>query len=204
MATLVWDQTTDRRYASGVSRGVFYPLGGAGLVWDGLLEVEESEVDGVLSTYYLDGIRYLAVAEPGDYQAKVTALFAPAEFAPYEGLRSPIPGFFLTRQPKQRFNFSYRTEMGEDYKIHLLYNVLATPTTMAWETIGEVITTSSFEWEFDATPVIIPGFRPSAHFVIDSSSTPPEVLSDFEDLLYGTDVAPAAFPTTEQLLELFA
>lgn len=203
MTSLVWDQIDARRYEAGVSHGVFYPIDEPGVVWNGLVSITDQSVGAEQVSYYLDGVKYLDVIGSKDYQAVVTALSAPEGFASYMGDRPVVPGFRLAKQSKRRFNFSYQTIFGEGYKIHLIYNVLATLTTMRYATINNVSAPSVLIWTFDATPVVIPGFRPSAHYTIDSTKTDLELLDSIEDILYGTDISPPEFPTIEELIELF-
>ena len=203
MTALVWDQIKDRRYEAGVDHGVFYPLDGPGVPWNGLLSVQESFVGGEVTPHYLDGVKILDAIGGKNYQATVKAFSAPEEYSAYSGRKDVIPGFSLTNQPKRRFNFAYRTGLNDGYKLHLVYNVLATPIVGAYETIGAAINISQWEWKFDATPVAVPGFKPAAHFVVDSKRTPAKTLSKLENMLYGTISTAPVFPTIAELTAIF-
>lgn len=203
MTALVWDQVEDRRYEAGVNRGVFYPLDDPGMVWNGLISVDEGFVGAEQNFYHVDGIRYLDTIGSTDFQAEVTAFSAPPEFAACAGEMSIIPGFRLAKQPKSRFHFSYQTPFGDGYKIHLVYNVLATPTSKVHTTLSNTPDPTLFTWTFDATPVAAEGFKPSAHYVVDSNVTDPEILSALEGILYGTELVDPTFPAIEDLVALF-
>ena len=64
MAKLVWDQTGDRLYETGVSKGVLYPIqsDGAyskGVAWNGLSSVTESPSGAEANPIYADDMKYL-------------------------------------------------------------------------------------------------------------------------------------------------
>lgn len=202
MAILTWN--SDNRYETGIDSGVFYPMGEPGVAWNGLRSVTNGYDGSETNSYHVDGIQYLTVIGNRNYQAKVQAFSAPREFLSYLGYQQVIPGFILTGQPKPRFNFSFRTGIGiSEYKIHLLYNVLATPTFRTAETMSDSIEATNLEWTFDATPEFIPRFQASAYLVIDSSIVDPDVLRSLEDLLYGTDITDPTFPSIGVLIDLF-
>lgn len=203
MTILVWDQINDRRYEAGVSHGVFYPLGESGVVWNGLISVGEGFVGAEQTFYHMDGVKYLDTIGSTDFQAEVTAFSAPEGFSACAGEKSIVPGFRLAKQPKSRFHFSYQTPFGDGYKIHLVYNVLATPTSKIHTSLSDTPDPTIFTWTFDATPVAAEGFKPVAHYVVDSTKTDPEILSDLEEILYGTALVSPAFPAIEDLVVLF-
>jgi len=200
MSTLVWD---DRGYETGIDRGVLYlntiyP----GVPWNGLVSVEESAVGGEIETKHLDGINYLTVALGRYFQAVVSAFSAPREFSDYIGDKLVIPGFHITQQPKQRFNFSYRVTTDDGYDIHIVYNCLASQTDETNASIGESIEPELRSWTFDATPAILPDMRPTAHFIINSVSNP-TLVAELEDLLYGTPSLDPNCPTPIDLIAMF-
>lgn len=204
--TLVWD---DRSYETGVDRGVLYvpewSLSGTdwpGVAWNGLISVEEAHVGGDFLTQHIDGIGYLTV-EVGRYsQVNVSAFSAPREFSDFMGDKLVVPGFHMTQQPKPRFNFSWRVLTDVGYEIHLLYNCLASLGSDTNETIGDTVEPKVLDWVFDATPVIAPNIRPTAHFIINPLINP-VVAATLEDLLYGTESLPPNCPTVTQLLTMF-
>jgi hypothetical protein len=205
MAALEWDSLDERLgYEAGVSHGVFYPSVGPGVVWNGILSIDEDVEGGDTTKHYLDGVAFLTRVEAREFKAKLTALSAPKEFEPYSGKKGPIAGFSLTQQPKKRFNFAYQTGVGDDgCRIHLIYNVLATPDTTSRPTKGQSVTPAALAWELTATPVAVPGLRPTAHLMIDSTRVLPAVFDDVKDMLYGTVSTAPFFPAVDELLTLF-
>lgn len=202
MTRLEWD-TLPRRYETGVDRGVLYLPNGIGVPWNGLVTVEESHTGGDVSSYYFDGIKYLEQQNPKNFQATITAFTHPSEFSELMGELPVIPGFILTRQPRKRFGFSYRTLIGDgdDYKIHVVYNAMATPESRSYSTIDGSAFATSFSWKIDAVPPKSKTFRPSAHFVLDSTKTDLFTLRAIEDILYGTETRGARLPTSDELVD---
>lgn len=205
MTRLVWDQPGDRIYENGVSQGVFYGSDGVGIPWNGLASVEE-ENDTSLDPVYFDGLKYADVVTLGDFQGKMKAYTYPDEFLPYEGVDSWRSGFYLADQPNARFGLTYRTEINDDtgpsvgYKIHVLYNLLAIPSTKTYETLSLDSDPTDFEWDISAIPEQVDRFRPTAHVIIDSRRVDPLLLIDVENILYGSDEGSANLPDLNVLV----
>lgn len=203
MSTLVWDNTKVRMYETGIEKGVFYPSDGPGVVWNGLLSVVENLSGGEQGSYAADGVTYLNSVGARNYQATVQAFSAPREFSPYVGDLEVIPGFILTRQPRKQFGFSYKSLIANiGYKIHLVYNATATPTSRSYASTNDSPVPMNLEWKIDAVPVATAGYRPSAHYIVDSTKIDPADLATLEDILYGTDTAEPALPTVDDLVNL--
>jgi hypothetical protein len=192
MTRLVWDKAGERFYENGVSRGVFYGTDSKGIPWNGLTSIEEINEDSVEPLYF-DGFKYADLVTLGDFKGKLRAYTYPDIFALYEGMDVRQGGFFLANQPKTRFGLSYRTEINNDietqtgYKIHLLYNLIAIPSDKVYKTLSLDASPSDFEWEISAIPEHVDKFRPTAHVVIDSRKIDPFLLTDIEDIIYGTE-----------------
>jgi hypothetical protein len=221
MATLVWDQTGERFYQTGVDRGVLYLHDGRVAVWNGLTNVEESS-DIEIKSFYLDGVKYLEVLIPGDFQGKLSAFTYPDEFDSIMGIvdvgqgttpvENPIPGLYYYDQPPKSFNLSYRTIIGDDvegteygYKIHILYNIFASSDSISFNTFSDSgVEPVEFSWSLSGTPAAkIKGFRPTIHVSIDSTKTPPDLLKILEDMLYGTDIHEPGLPSIQDIAEFF-
>lgn len=200
MPRLSWETG---QYEAGVSRGVLYPKDGAGLPWNGLISVSEGFVGADRSSYYLDGIKFLETVGGRNYQAQVNAFSVPKGSEGFFGQKELIDGLRLGRQPKERFHFSYQTGLSDGYKIHLVYNVLATPTSRGYSSIGQEVTPSVLGWKLDSRPEPIPDFRPAAHVVIDSRRAAPDALGAIEAFIYGDDETDAFFPSIDELLLIF-
>jgi len=204
MTRLVWGNEQPQ-YETGIDRGVLYPLDSPGVVWNGLISVDQAFVGGETSPYYFDGIKYVETVSPKNYQATLSAYTAPEEFSPCIGDKSVVPGFVLTKQIREQFGLSYRTLNGDvGYKIHLLYNALASPSNTTHSTLSATVDPSVRSWTIDAVPIYDPTRRPSAHFVVDSTEVDPVVLNLIESTLYGTAEEAPRLPSVDELIDALA
>lgn len=219
MTKLLWDQIGERVYQLGVDRGVFYsPLHMVGIgyagrpqgfSWSGLVSVDEVH-EGVSSKpIFFNGIKTFDVVTDGDFSAKVKALTYPDEFMMFDGYVDTSEGLLLDSQPRDTFGLSYRTMVGNDvdgtdlgYKIHILYNLTSIADDIAVKTVDTNIEPIEFGWTFNGTPEPFPSNRPTAHLVIDSRTTRPEVLSLLEDYLYGTESVEPRLPTVSDIIDI--
>lgn len=206
MAKLTWNQEGQNRYEYGVDRGVFYPTDDAGVVWNGLLNVVESSNGGANNSYHYDGIKYMDSVAPRNYKATISAYSTPSQFRASEGERSVVPGFILTRQPRALFGLCYRTFVGPElgYKIHIVYNALASPTRRSHSTINAAGTPTTLAWKIDAVPPVRKKYRPSAHYIFDSLLMPEDILDTLEDILYGTENTPPRLPDPGEIENIVA
>lgn len=195
MTQLVWNRPEDRNYEYGVDRGVVYPSFWNGQVWNGLISIEEQFSDATVSSSYFDGVKYHQKVSGQAYRAVARAYSAPPELSYSEGNIPAIPGFILTRQPRQRFDLTYRTRVNEDhYKIHLVYNVLAVSNNRSRSTLKATSAPTVNTWQLTAAPVDSTIRRPAAHYILDSRKIDPDMLLDIENVLYGTDSTPPRLP----------
>lgn len=209
MARLQWDKVDERIYQGGVDRGVLYLQDGEVVPWNGLISMEETATSE-LKAYYLDGIKFLETLAPGEFEGKLTAITYPEEFDQAMGLAVVAPGLIVTEQPPKSFNLSYRTLVGNPvegtdygYKIHILYNLLAQPDTRTYATLSDADQGMEFAWTLTGTPPKINKFRPTVHLVIDSRTTPTDVMKLLEDRLYGSETFPPTFPSITEIGEYF-
>jgi hypothetical protein len=208
---LTWSAVGERFYEIGVDRGVLYVGNQPGVPWPGLIAVSENVSGGAAKPYYLDGIKYLNLATAEEFEATLEAFFSPPEFGPCDGVATIQNGLFATQQNRSQFNLCYRTKVGNDidgpdhaYKIHIVYNALATPSQRAYKTIGSSMSPDTLNWTVTTQGIANLGYKPTAHFVIDSRYTLPFRLNAIEDILYGSDIATPILPSAQDLLNLFA
>ena len=209
MGTLVWDQQGTRLYERGVDKGVLYPRIGDGVAWSGITSVEINPSGGSAKPYYIDGQKYQNLPGYEEFVAVLKAYTYPDEFAECDGTGRVHSGLFATQQPRKPFGLSYRTMIGTDnkpeygYKIHLVYNAMAEPTNRAYNTLGDSNDPLEFSWQISALPPATPGFRPTAHLIIDTRSSNPSAVADVEAMLYGTVEDAPRLPTIAELITVF-
>jgi hypothetical protein len=209
VAVLVWDKVGERVYQTGVDKGVLYLQDNTSAVWNGLTSVVESSTT-TLKEFFYDGVKYLGTLTPGDFSGKLNALTYPDELDKVTGVVSVAPGLSYYDQPPTSFNLTYRTRIGNDldgtdhgYKIHLLYNVLASYDDYTFETLKDELTPIEFSWSLSGTPPKMRGYRPTVHISIDSNETDSDILEYLEDILYGTDTTNPYFPSISEILDMF-
>ncbi len=204
MTRLSWGDPDARRYETGVDRGVLYPPDDAGVVWNGLVNVQQAYTGGDVKSLHYDGIKYLDFVSPRSFQATLTAFSAPEEFSEFVGNRAVSPGFILTNQPRRQFGLSYRTliDGGPQYLIHIVYNALASPSGRGYSSLAQAPQADTFSWTIDAVPSSSNTHRPSSHYIFDSTKTDPMALSIIEDILYGTDDDDPRLPAFDELVDI--
>lgn len=212
MSKLVWDKVGERFFETGVNKGVLYPQeGGAypkGVAWNGLTAVTESPSGAEASPLYADNIKYLNLMSAEEFGATVEAYTYPEEFAACNGEVELTAGVSIGQQKRIPFGMSYQTKVGNDvdselgYKIHLIYGAQAAPSEKAYATVNDSPEAITFSWELTTTPVEVPGFKPTASLVVDSTKVAPEKLAALEAVLYGTEAEEARLPLPAEVLEL--
>lgn len=210
MAKLKWGAAGQRFFEAGVDRGVLYVEGKPGVPWNGLVSVNEKASGGEPKGYYLDGLKYLNKSEPEEFEASVSAYTYPLEFTECDGTKSISNGLYVTQQKRKTFGLAYRSLVGNDtrgedhgYKIHLVYNALASPSDRGYSTLGDSIDPFNFTWKITTKPAIARGSKPASHFLIDSRETPALVMTQIEDILYGTDTKDPRLPSIPELFFIF-
>ena len=213
MPKIKWDQTGERYYETGVSKGVLYPYANnayaKGVAWNGLINVSESPEGAEATPLYADNIKYLNLMSAEEFKATIEAYTYPDEFAACNGEASLEEGISIGQQKRSQFGLSYQTKIGNDvdselgYKIHLVYGALAAPSEKAYATVNDSPEAITFSWEISTTPVEVPGFKPTASLVIDSTKVDPTKLAEFEKKLYGDETNEATLPLPSEVATLF-
>ena len=210
MAKLVWDQTGERLYETGVKMGVLYPqVAGAypkGVAWNGLTAVTESPSGAEATALYADDIKYLNLMSNEEFGATIEAYTYPDEFAACDGSAALVDGVYLGQQKRQAFGLCYRTVLGNDtesndygYKLHIIYGALAAPSEKAYATINDSPEAITFSWEVTTTPVAVNGFKPTACITIDSTKADETKLAALEAMLYGSESEEAKLPLPDEI-----
>lgn len=203
MSKLVWDQSGERYYETGVKMGVLYPqsTGGTyskGVAWNGLTAVTESPSGAEATALYADDIKYLNLMSAEEFGATIEAYTYPPEFAACDGSAEIATGVTIGQQKRTAFGLCYRTTIGNDtdgndhgYKLHIIYGAMASPSEKAYATINDSPEAITFSWEVTTTPVSVSGFKPTANLTIDSTKVESAKLAALEAILYGSDSEPA-------------
>ena len=204
MSKLIWDAIGERLYETGTKQGVLYPqVNGAyplGVAWNGLTGFTQSADGGEATDMWADDIKYLSIRSTENFKGTIEAYTYPDEFAECDGSAQPVPGVTIGQQNRKPFGFSYVTTIGNDteyndygYKIHLVWGATAAPSEKSYQTINDSPEAITFSWEIDTTPVVVTGYKPTAHMEIDSTKFKSESqkakLTALEAAIWGTDGA---------------
>lgn len=221
---LKWDEIGKHYYETGVRQGVLYPQNVSGtyptgVAWNGLTAVTESPSGAEATPVYADDIKYLNLASAEEFGATIEAYTYPKEFEACDGSAEIAVGVVIGQQKRTAFGLCYRTVFGNDtdgvdygYKLHLIYGAMAAPSEKAYATINETPEAITFSWAVTTTPVVVPGFRPTASLTIDSTKVDVAKLAALEEILYGKDattepVVPAVvarLPLPEEVITLLS
>lgn len=213
MSKLTWDGQGQKKYESGVSKGVLYlknnatPAKWVGVAWNGLTSVTESPEGAEKTDLYADNIKYASMRSAETFGGTIEAYTYPEEFGVCNGEASLTDGVSIGQQTREAFGLCYRTEQGNDespnygYKLHLVYNCTCSPSERAYETINDSPDAITFSWEFDSTPVAVADHKATSILVIDSTAFTTEALKAklalIEDALYGTSSEDPYLPTPD-------
>ena len=185
-----WDNPDERLFSSGLDRGVLYFDDLSVAPWNGLIGVDEIG-EGSSSVLYRDGNIYYADVDAQDFKAQVRAYFWPDAFGKALGIPQATEGFYVDGQKPRKFDFSYRTLIGSGgrgdrfgHQIHLVYNAKASIGTRQRKTQNNQIQLDEFTFDLVCVPVGLPGFRPSAHYILDTRSMDTSSVAELEHILY--------------------
>ena len=210
MTRIDWDRVGEHFFEAGIDRGVLYVDGNPGVPWIGLVNFNQSQSGGEAAERYLDGIKISNRTSPEQFEGTLEAYTYPVEFEPCDGTYRADNGLRITQQRRWPFSMVYRSKVGNDiaglekaYKIHLMYNLRAQPSDRGYRTLVEQNEPLTFSWKITSRAVAVLGHRPSAHYIIDSRDIPAELLTQVEDILYGTESTSPSIPSPGELLFLF-
>lgn len=213
MSKLVWDQTGERKYETGVDHAVLYPPHQTGVAWNGLTAVNESPSGAEPSAIYADNIKYLNLMSEEEFAATIEAYTYPDEFKEYIGEVEIAVGATIGQQGRKPFGLVYRTLISNDeegrehgYKIHLIFSCMASTSERNNTTITDTPEVVGHSWEISTTPIDVEGFKPTAKITLDSTKFAKaglsNVLKAIEDILFGTDKTNAKLPYPYELVNI--
>lgn len=222
---LTWDQSGEKKYENGISKGVLYKKDKTsgkwiGVPWNGLTSVTESPEGAEKTDLYADNIKYASMRSAETFGGTIEAYTYPEEFETCDGSASFGGGkITVGQQTRETFRLCYRTEQGNDedgakygYKLHLVYGCTCSPSEKAYETVNDSPDAITFSWEFDTTPIDVTGYKQTSLLVIDSTKfttqTEKDALADIEEVLYGAAgtggaaATPAELPDPDDILDM--
>lgn len=212
---LTWDETGEKLYETGVDRGVIYPITngayGNGVAWNGLRQVDESPSGAEPTNLYANNHKYLSLMSVEELGLTIGAYMSPEEFDACDGTKEIATGVYIKQQNRKHFGFTYRSLIGSDdegtdhgYKIHIIYDCLASPSERSHSSVNDSPEASELSWSVTTTavdPGVADADRTCA-IEIDSTKIDATKLTALENMLYGNGTSPATLPTIAQIIEL--
>lgn len=214
MSKLIWDNTGERTFESGIDHGVLYMMDetkayNQAHVWNGLVSIAESPEGAEPTDLWADNIKYASLRSAENFGGTIEAYTYPPAFAECDGSALVAPGVYIGQQGRKTFGLCYRTMEGDDtssdmnnYKLHLIWGASASPSEKTYETINDSPDAATFSWEFDTVPVVVTGHAATAQMVISSRNATKEKLAALEAILFGTDNDDARLPLPDEIIQL--
>lgn len=212
MPKLVWDQTGTRNIEAGVSEVALFPMEdgvyGDGVAWSGVTAINENPSGADTTDLYADNIKYATLRSAEKFGFTIEAYQYPEEWAECDGSAEAAPGVYLGQQNRKAFGLVYKTQIGDDthpsldkgYKLHIIYNSTASPSSRGYATINENPDAISFSWEANSTPEKVEGYKATSSIVIDSTKCDATKLKTLEKYIYGDDNTTAAMPGPDKVI----
>jgi hypothetical protein len=213
---LTWDNIGEKTFEAGVEQGVLYKQNALGIyntgfAWNGLVSVNESPSGAEANKQYANNKVYANITSAEEFSGSLEAFTYPKQFAECDGYAELTPGVSIGQQRRVPFGLSYKTKLGNDladmdfgYKLHLIYGAKAAPSERNYTTINESPEAMTMSWELSTEPVEVPGKRPTATLVINSTEVDAAKLQDLENILYGTAGSDPRLPLPAEVASILA
>ena len=213
MAKLTWHNTGDREIEAGVSEVALFPMGNSGyesgIAWNGVTAINENPSGADVTDLYADNIKYASMTSAEKFGFTIEAYTYPDAWAECDGSKEAVTGVFLGQQPRKAFGLVYKTQIGDEahpgmdkgYKLHIIYNCTAAPSSRGYTTINDNPDAISFSWEANSTPVAVTGYKATSAITIDSTKANSTKLTALIAKIYGDTNATPTLPDPDTILD---
>ena len=213
MSKLVWDQTSERLYETGVEQVALFPQeAGAypkGVAWNGISALNITPSGAEPTPLYANNSKYVTLMSAEEMGGTVEAYTYPDEWAACDGSASVADGMYIGQQARKTFGLAAKTLIGNDtdgtkhgYKLHLIYGGLASPSEQSNATVNDSPEAKTMSWEFSTTPVSIEGYSPASYIYFDSTKADKDKLAALEAIIYGSEEAEPRLPLPAEVLRI--
>ena len=212
MAKLEWDKTGERLIEAGVSEVALFPMEEGvytnGVAWNGVTAINENPSGADVTDLYADNIKYASLRAAEKYGFTIEAYTYPDEWAECDGSAEAATGVYLGQQPRKAFGLVFKTQIGDDthpsldkgYKLHIVYNSTASPSSRGYATINENPDAITFSWEANSTPASVEDYKPCCTIVIDSTKADGTKLAALEKYIYGDTNTDPTMPNPDKVI----
>ena len=211
MSKLVWDQTSEKRYETGVEQvALFKQVSGAyptGVAWNGVTALNISPSGAEPTPLYANDSKYLNLMSNEELGYTIEAYTYPEEWEECDGSAEAAEGVYLGQQPRAKFGLVAKTLVGNDtegtahgYKLHLFYGCLASPAEESHATVNDSPEAITFSWTVSTEPVSVAGYKPTSYICIDSTKADAAKLAALEAMLYGSEDGEPTLPLPEVVI----
>lgn len=212
MAKLEWHRTGEREIEAGVSEVALFPFGTNGyengVAWNGVTAISENPSGADVTDLYADNMKYASMRAAEQFGFTIEAYTYPDEWAECDGSREALDGVFIGQQPRKAFGLVYKSNIGDEvhpgmdkgFKLHIIYNSTASPSSRGYTTINDNPDAISFSWEANSTPVTVTGYKDTCEVTIDSTVADSTKLGALLDTIYGTANTDPTLPTPDEVI----
>lgn len=213
MSKLVWDQTGERLYETGIEQVALFPqVSGTypkGVAWNGITALNLAPSGGEPTALYANNRKYLTLMSVEELGGTIEAYTYPDEWAECDGSATIAPGVYAGQQARKSFGLAAKTLIGSDtelnnhgYKLHLVWGGLASPSEQAHATVNDSPEAATMSWEFTTTPVELTGYASTSHICIDSTKVDADKLTALEAIIYGSDDVEPRLPLPNEVVSI--
>lgn len=215
MSKMVWDQTGERLYETGIEQvALFKQKNGTyekGVPWNGITALNLTPSGAEPTALYANDNKYLTLMSAEELGGTIEAFTYPDEWAECDGSVALAEGVYIGQQTRAPFGLVGKTLIGNDtegtkhgYKLHIVYGGIASPTEQSHSTVNETPEAATLSWEFSTTPVPVKDHSPTSYICIDSTKVDAEKLAELEAKLYGGDEEEPTLLLPDEIAALMA
>lgn len=199
MSKLIFDRQGERKYKTGVERGVLFVTNDdgsykKGVAFNGLINFNHSPEGAEENEFYADNMKYLVIRSAENFKASLTTYYTPEEFDECDGTKTLVPGVKIKGQSRRTFGFAYISKigndiLGNDYSevLHLIYGLSCSPSEEEHNTVNESPEPAELSYDLSSTPIPMEGYKPISLIEFDKSQVKTEQWTQLINITYGTD-----------------
>lgn len=212
MSKMVWDQTGERLYETGIEQvALFKQVGGAypaGVPWNGVTALNLAPSGAEPTALYANDKKYLTLTSLEELGYTIEAYTYPEEWAECDGSAEVVPGVYIGQQARCSFGLAAKTLIGNDtegtkhgYKLHLIYGSKASPASQDNATVNDSPEAKTMSWECSTTPVAVKDYQDTSYICIDSTKVDAEKLAALEAIIYGSAEKEPTLPLPDEVFD---